>query len=196
MEIWSQDKEEILENIRQNSILLSEHHKKRYYYYKGYLKYFRIPNIILSALNSVFSVGLTPYVENQNTISMITCLVSLTIGIISSLELYLSIQNNMERELLASKDFYLLGIDIYKVLKLNRENRMVNPNIFMDDKYKIYCKLIENSNIINKHIKDQLAPIDDKILSSLNSVSSVGSDSPCKKSDSSLEIITDPSLNV
>ena len=88
MEIWSQDKEEILENIRQNSILLSEHHKKRYYYYKGYLKYFRIPNIILSALNSVFSVGLTPYVENQNTISMITCLVSLTIGIISSLELY------------------------------------------------------------------------------------------------------------
>lgn len=170
MDKWTQDKEEVLEGIRQNSILLSEHHKQRYYYYKGYLKYFRIPNIILSAFNSVFSVGLTPYVQNQNTISMITCLISLTIGIISSLELYLSIQNNMERELIASKDFYLLGIDIYKVLKLNRENRVGNPNIFMDDKYKNYCKLIENSNIINKHLKDQLAPIDEKILNSLLSV--------------------------
>lgn len=57
----------------------------------------------VSAFNSVFLVGLTPYVQNQNTISMITCLISLTIGIISSLELYLSIQNNMERELIASR---------------------------------------------------------------------------------------------
>lgn len=191
MDKWTQDKEEVLEGIRQNSILLSEYHKQRYYYYKGYLKYFRIPNIILSAFNSVFSVGLTPYVQNQNTISMITCLISLTIGIISSLELYLSIQNNMERELIASKDFYLLGIDIYKVLKLNRENRVGNPNIFMDDKYKNYCKLIENSNIINKHLKDQLAPIDEKILNSLLSVTEKNDDESL-----SLEITSEHQSNV
>lgn len=36
---------------------------------KGYLKYFRIPTKILSGMNSVFSVGLQPYVS-QGIISI------------------------------------------------------------------------------------------------------------------------------
>ena len=59
---WSNDMELVLDNIRKNSLLLSEHHKKAYLYYRSYLKYFRIPTIILSALNSVISIGLSAYV--------------------------------------------------------------------------------------------------------------------------------------
>ena len=78
--------------------------------------------IILSAINSVFAVGLQPYME-QSAISITNCFVSMICGIITSIELYLSIQSNMENELSASKDFYILGVDIYKTLNLNRENR-------------------------------------------------------------------------
>ena len=53
---WSNDMELVLDNIRKNSLLLSEHHKQAYLYYRSYLKYFRIPTIILSALNSVISI--------------------------------------------------------------------------------------------------------------------------------------------
>ena len=65
----SQDLEKILNDIRRNSVTLSVAHKKSYFKMKEKLKYFKIPTIILSAFNSVFSVGLQPYIE-QKTISI------------------------------------------------------------------------------------------------------------------------------
>lgn len=154
---WSPGIEFILEEIRLNSIDMSNYHKDKYYYLKGYLKYFRIPTIILSAMNSVFSVGLQPYCP-QPTISIICCLISLVCGVISSIELFLSIQNTMENELTSSKDFYLLSVDVFKMLSLERNTRMVNGKIYLDETYQTYCKLIENSNLITTEIKNMIAP--------------------------------------
>ena len=69
---WSDDIEQILENIRHNSVILSNEHKKEYLYLKGFLIYFRLPVIILSGINSVFSIGLNTYID-QTTVSLITC---------------------------------------------------------------------------------------------------------------------------
>ena len=91
---WSNDMESILDDIRKNSTLLSEHHKSAYLYYKSYLKYFRIPTIVLSTFNSVISIGLSAYVA-QSYVSEITCAVSLICTIITSIELYLNIQKYM-----------------------------------------------------------------------------------------------------
>jgi hypothetical protein len=156
--IWTPDIENILENIRCNCITMSSKHKNRYLYLKGVLRYFRIPIIILSGLNSVMSVGLQPYLE-QGIISAATSLISLTCGIIGSIELFLAIQTQMENELLKSKEYYLLGIDIYKVLSLERTNRHIDGIVFLDEKFAIYEKLIESSNIINQKITDSLAPL-------------------------------------
>ena len=149
---WTPGIEYILEEIRENSIIISDYHKDRYYYQKGYLKYFRIPTIILAALNSVFSVGLQPYCS-QSIISVLCCFISMLCGIISSIELFLSIQANMEKELIASKDFYLLSVDIFKMLYLERETRMVNGKTYLDEIYQTYCKLIENSNLVKKNMQ-------------------------------------------
>tara|TARA_B110000483_G_scaffold181045_1_gene214098 strand:- start:1010 stop:2041 length:1032 start_codon:yes stop_codon:yes gene_type:complete len=162
-EEWTEDVENILEKMRINCVNLSEYHRKRYHHYEGYLKYFRIPVIILSAINSVFAVGLQPYME-QSAISITNCFVSMICGIITSIELYLSIQSNMENELSASKDFYILGVDIYKTLNLNRENRGGNQRSYLDEKHAQYCKLIETSNLLVKKIKDALSPIPPSLL--------------------------------
>ena len=154
---WSPGIEYILEEIRLNSITISEHHKEKYYYSKGYLKYFRIPTILFSAMNSVFSVGLQPYCP-QPIISLICCIISLVCGVISSVELFLSIQNTMESELIASKDFYLLSVDIFKILSLERATRMINGKTYLDETYQTYCKLIENSNIVNAEMKNMIEP--------------------------------------
>ena len=77
---WSDDIENVLGKIRENCIMMSNYHKIRYYNFKSLLKYFRIPTIILSAANSVFSVGLQPYMQ-QETISLITCMIALFVGI-------------------------------------------------------------------------------------------------------------------
>ena len=157
-ESWSNDMELVLDNIRKNSLLLSEHHKQAYLYYRSYLKYFRIPTIILSALNSVISIGLSAYVP-QNFVSEITCVVSLVCGIITSIELYLNIQKYMESELMMSKDFYILSTDIFKALALDRANRGMDGKTFLDNNYSTYCKLIENSNVSTSEMADNLTPI-------------------------------------
>ena len=154
---WSPGIEYILEEIRLNSIAISEHHKEKYYYSKGYLKYFRIPTILFSAMNSVFSVGLQPYCP-QPIISLICCIISLVCGVISSVELFLSIQSTMENELIASKDFYLLSVDIFKILSLEPGTRMINGKVYLDETYQTYCKLIENSNIVSTEMKNMIEP--------------------------------------
>ena len=40
----------------------------------------------------------------------------------------MKIQENMETELVAQKDFYILSISIYKVLQLDDENRNIDIN--------------------------------------------------------------------
>jgi len=156
---WSEDIEKILENIRINSIVLSSYHKERYYHYKGHLKYFKLPLIILSSITSIASVGLSGYMP-QTTISLTTCLLSLTSAILASIELYLGIQKNMEQELIASRNFLLLGYNIYKVLSLKTEHRVEKGRIFLDEIYNEYIKLVENANLIkSKKVKDALAEI-------------------------------------
>lgn len=155
---WTQDIESVLEHIRINSVLLSKEHKKRYFYLNEILRYFRLPVIIISGINSICSVGLTEYLE-QSTISMLTCLLALLCSIVGSIELYLAIQKSMENELLASKDYYILSIDIFKTLSLSKDHRPIPAKEYLDKKYNEYVKLFENSNLIAKKLVDKLNPL-------------------------------------
>jgi len=147
--IWTDGIESALNDIQNKSLMNSEYHKKNYYFFKGYLKYFRVPTIILSGLNSVFSVGLQPYVS-QDTISVLCCSISLICGIIASLELFVGIQNMMEKELVSSKEFYILSSDIYKTLSVERQYRYINGKIYLDNIHTKYCNLIEQANLLHK----------------------------------------------
>ena len=163
MTIWSTNIEKVLEGIRQNSIIMSEEHKKKYINLKKQLRYFKVPIIVLSAINSVVSIGLPPYIEQQN-ISVLTCLLALTCGIICSVELYFGINANMEKELTSSKDFYLLSVEIYKILTLDAEHRTIDGTTFLNEKYKEYTQLIIDSNIVVKKIADRLASLPKELL--------------------------------
>ena len=160
---WTDDVERVLELIRQNSVLLSGFHKKKYNEYKSYLKYFKLPLIVLSSITSIASMGLTNYMK-QDDISLLTCLLSLGSALIASIELYLGIQKSMEMELNASKFYLLLSYDIFKTTSLERAHRLENGRQFLEDKYNTYVKLIENSKICkDKKYIDQLAPLPDGI---------------------------------
>ena len=156
--LWSQDIETILNDVRENSVYLSQHHKKRYFYYKQVSTYFSIPTIILSSVASVASVGLTAYVKQEN-ISGIVCLMSLSIGIINSIELYLRIQDNLENELETSKKYYNLSIDLHKILNLSQINREGEPKKVLDTYYKRYVELVEVSNLLSTSYPDKLSKI-------------------------------------
>jgi hypothetical protein len=155
---WSEDIENILEAIRVNSVILSKEHKKQYFDLKDTLKYYRLPVIVLSGINSIVSVGLQPY-WTQGMISMMTCLLALCCSIIGSVELYLAIQKSMESELISQRDYYLLAVEIYKNLALMREHRPIPAKEYLTKCYNVYTKLIENSDTLYKKIEDKLCPL-------------------------------------
>jgi hypothetical protein len=168
---WTPDVEEILENIRINCVIFSNYHKERYYVYKSYLKYFKLPLIVLSSITSIASVGLAEYLKQQD-VSLITCLLSLSSAIIASIELYLGIQKSMENEFISSQKFTLIAYNIFKTLRLKAEHRSLNGKLYLDDLYQDYIKIVENSKLVHsKKIKDALAPIPEafKISSSTSS---------------------------
>lgn len=157
---WNSEVEDILERVRVNSVSLSEYHRKNFYTYKSYAKYFRIPIIILSIINSTAAIGLVNVGVQQMIVNGICCLIGMLISMISSVELYLNIEKAMDNEMQQSKDFYILAIEIFKILKMKRQDRGENGKEFMNKKYSLYSKYKETSDLMRKKIKhDALARI-------------------------------------
>ena len=156
---WTSDIDSILDSIRQNCNLMCKAHKQRYFENKDRLKWYRVPVIILNGINSIISVGLQPY-ANQGVISITTSLIALTCGIVGSIELYLGVQKRLESDLIAQRDYYLLGVDIYKTLSLNRVNRPIPAKDYLEKSYNTYTKLIESSETLLKKIDDKLMKIE------------------------------------
>ena len=155
---WTDDIDEVLNNIRLNCVILSKLHKQRYFELQSTLKYYRLPVIILNGINSIFAVGLQPYIQ-QGAISLTNSLIALTCGIIGSIELYFGIQKRLENDLISQRDYYLLGIDIFKTLSLTKSNRPIPARDFLEKSYNTYTKLIESSATLAKIKGDKLIPI-------------------------------------
>ena len=159
MTTWTDDIDSVLNNIRINCVLLTKLHKQRYFELKSTLKYYRLPVIILNGANSIIAVGLQPY-ASQGAISLTTSLIALTCGIIGSIELYFGIQKRLENDMISQRDYYLLSVDIFKTLSLNRENRPIPAKDYLEKSYNTYTKLIESSSTLCRVKGDKLIPID------------------------------------
>lgn len=158
----SNDIEGVLDRIRQNSNLLANYHRKRYLTLKSTLKFYRIPIIVISSLNSVSAVSLQGFL-GQTYISLINMFLSLIVGVIGSIEMFYQITKQMEIELIGSKEFYILSCDIYKWLSLEEGNRVSSPKEFLNESYTRYIKLIETSITLKKRVEDKLMTIDPTI---------------------------------
>ena len=176
--LWSENEYKILENVRINSVNLSEYHRKRYYHFKSYAKYFDLPILFLSSFSASFLMGANVYLP-QDTINLFGCMFNTAITLISSVKLYLNINENMKLENDMSKQFYSLSIDIYKVLSLSPEERGEGGISYLNKKYNEYTKLVESSNLLKSKFKtDQLVIIPPNLVLVGSDTESSGSDSP------------------
>ena len=95
------------------------------------------------------------------------------IAILTSIKLYLQLEEQIKTELEMSKSFHTLALDIYKVLNLRVEQRNGNGLEYLNKRYNDYIKLVESSNLLRKNLKkDFLLEIDPNLISDENSVSS------------------------
>ena len=172
--MWTIDYENLLESVRLNSVHMSRTHKRLYFRYKHMSNMFRVPTIVLSAIASVSSVGLQSYMTQKN-ISGMTCLISLIIGVMNSIELYLKLQEAIELELEKSKKWYQLASNIYKVLALDRCHREQNPEDVLNRFYSAYMILFEESSLSGVNYSDKLLLTKKLKLTEMVSSSSGGS---------------------
>jgi len=153
--MWTPDYEHLLESLRLNSVHMSRTHKRLYFRYRQMSNMFRVPTIVLSAVASVSSVGLQSYMTQKN-ISGMTCLISLIIGVLNSIELYLKLQESIELELEKSKKWYQLASAIYKIIALDRCHRPPHPASVIDQFYIDYMALFEESSLSGVNYSDKL----------------------------------------
>jgi len=172
MENWTDEIETILEKMRKNSIELSTRHRNNYYEYKGYSKYFDIPIIVVSVVSSSFSVGATSFLS-QELVSVSTCGISMLVAILTSIKLYLQLEENIKIELEMSKSFHTLALDIFRMLNLKVEQRGENGLDYLNKKFNNYVSLVKSSNLLRRNIKkDFLLEIDRNLISDSGSITS------------------------
>ena len=156
---WSTDIELVLKQIRLKSLLLSKYHKTSYFRYQKFLKYFRIPVILLSGINSVFNVALNNLIPVE-TVSLLCCFLSLSVGLIGSVELFLQIQKQMDLHLNNSTKYCILANDINKMMILDIENRSTDGLAFLEDCQNQFNTLMETSIITDRVVNRKLMKIE------------------------------------
>lgn len=143
--IWTDNIERVLDHLRLNCAQLSNYHRYKYIYYKHQVKWFKIPIILLSGVNTFVAVGMQS-VLGQYYVSIITSVVSLFCGIITGIEMFMKFQDKMVTELNTHRDYYKISIEIYKVISIDRKSREISGTTFLDAKFSEYEKIKSRSN--------------------------------------------------
>jgi len=165
---FSKDIEEILEKIRLNCGILHEYNRKRFIEYNQQIKWYRIPVLILSSTASVWSVSGTTFLEQSN-VSLINMLMGLCAGLITSIELFVKLDEKMKNAEDLGHKYYSLSIDIYRTLLLDDMNRTQEGKEYLNEAFGQYLKLNENGFLLDKRIKDQLLVLPEKLKLTLPS---------------------------
>lgn len=173
---WTKRIEKVLDMVRVHCSNLSDYHNYKYQNYKSRLLYFRVPLIVLSAINAFAAVGLQPYMK-QTSISTMNSSISLICGVITSVELFLNIQKKMESELSSHKDYYILSVQIFKVISMDRSQRKIDGRTFLDSKFAEYEKLIQNSNVSTNDFSGDVFTQPKLLSSNVDKQESVGDSS-------------------
>ena len=141
-----------LNHIEQNASNLSQLNRKNYLYLSKQIKYFKIPVIFFSSLNSIFAVSLNSYMS-QPSVSLLNCLISFMVSLISSLELYLGLSKRLDKSLLCYRNFYMLSM---KIKQYNFLEKVNEPEKFLQECIEEYESYFKESEVTIYGFKDQL----------------------------------------
>jgi amino acid permease len=159
-EEWTTDIELILSNILFNCNAMSQHHKLEHVRYSNRLKYYKLPIIIFSGINSILSIGGSSFFSQEAT-SFLNCFISLIISIIGSIELFLQINKRADQELQSYYAFYNLSIKISTVLTLDKNHRTEHePKLFLTSVINEYTTVFNEALLNGLEENDKVIKID------------------------------------
>ena len=158
---WNSNHEIYLNKLHLQCIEEYHYFNKNFLYYFETSKYYSIPILILSALNSIISMALVSFID-QNYVSIISSAVSLLVGIISSIQMFLKINENMTNALVISIKFHKLSVKICKELSIKRQDRKTDGTTFLNEVYNEYQDAIDRCGAYQRKIKNYLQVDDNR----------------------------------
>lgn len=158
---WSTEIETNLKNIAINCSQQCEVSKKNYIDLLEKQKFFSIPIIVISALNSIFAVGLGMYI-NQQSVSVVNCIMSFFVSVIQSIALYLNISKRIDTNITCYRNYYLLSVKINNILNLKRNQRQENDAFaFLNECLAEYEAIFNIMNVTTDKINDMLIELNE-----------------------------------
>jgi len=146
-----QSVEPILIRLKHTSYKTHRAYEKVYLCAKANLKYYDVPIIVLSSINSVFIAGARAYL-NDMIVSVITCVISLIVGIVQSLKTFFKIDEHRENALSTHKDLFKLFCELSTTLDQPMSSRGVDAHKYLADKLSEYTKIQDKAIVIrNRH---------------------------------------------
>ena len=90
----------------------------------------------------------------------------MVVAILTSIKLYLQLEENIKIELEMSKSFHTLSLELFKTLNLDNSQRNFDGLEYLNKKYAEYIKLVEQSNLLRRNLrKDYLLDIESDLIS-------------------------------
>jgi hypothetical protein len=152
---WNNHQEDYLKKLHFQSIENYKFWNKKNLKYQRISKYFNIPILVISAMNSLFAMILQNYI-GQDLTSITNAVLSVLTAILGSVQLFLKINEKVSNSLIVSMKFHKLSIKISKELCINRDDRATNGNTFVQDVFNEYNDILEKSGCVDKVLKDYL----------------------------------------
>jgi hypothetical protein len=149
MNTWGDEEEVFLKKISKQCLIYKYYYDKKHEEYKKYFYKFNIPIILISSVNSLLAISLNEFVE-QSYVSIINSILSAGAGILSSILLFLKIQEKLNSTRISSLEFQHLNLKISKELSLKRDDRNPNSIQFLNDIFNSYNSIIDQSLPIEK----------------------------------------------
>ena len=152
---WTTYEEQYLTKMHKSSAVLEEYNRKQYIKHTDMAKRYAIPIVIISSINSVFSVSGSGFID-QTYVSIGTALLSLICGVLSSITMLLKIQEKINNYIIVCKEFQSIKYAIGKELSISRDKRPCNGVETVQKFFNEYQSALEKMEIREKKVNDYL----------------------------------------
>lgn len=139
--------EPVLIRIKNSAYATHMLYEKHYLSIRDSLKYYDVPIIVISTLNGIFIAGAKEYID-AGIVNVLTCLMSLMVGMIQSLKTFFKVDERRENALSTHKDMFKLYCDLSRTIDIGASNRNINPERYLEDVFQEYMRINDKAIVI------------------------------------------------
>lgn len=152
---WHDEEEAFLKDLEKQCNKNYEYFTKEFRYYNKLSSKFNIPILIISAFNALCAIALNDFLS-QRYVSILNAILSSGTGILGSIQLYMKVNEKLTNSLRSSIHVKKLALKISKELTLARDQRGTEGSQFLSDCFAEFNTIIEQSNPMEKTVKNFL----------------------------------------